>query len=113
MHIDLPQYQIKLLLKLEKACAGFVLNKYATCDGITKLKWLLVPGRIDFAIWQNFSFKGIFKENIPENLDIRIRNSNRSLRTPNKVNREYTNFKNNIHFTSIMETRYITNFRTK
>ena len=29
--IDLPQCQIKRLLKLQKTCAGFVLNKYTTC----------------------------------------------------------------------------------
>ena len=40
---DVPQYQVKRLLKLQKACTGFVLNKYATCEDITKLKWLLVP----------------------------------------------------------------------
>ena len=46
LFIDLPQRQIKRLLKLQKACAGFVLNKYATCANITKLKWLLVPEKI-------------------------------------------------------------------
>ena len=48
--IDLPQYQIKRLLKLQKTWAGFVINKYATCEDITKLKWLLVPERIIFTI---------------------------------------------------------------
>ena len=46
LFIDLPRNQIKRLLKLQKACAGFVLNKYATCANITKLKWLLVPEKI-------------------------------------------------------------------
>ena len=36
-------------------------------------------------------FKGLFKENVPENLEIQIRNSNWSLRTSNKVTLEYTN----------------------
>ena len=40
LFIDLPQYQIKRLLKLQKACAHFVLSKYATWEDITKLKWL-------------------------------------------------------------------------
>ena len=46
LFIDLPQRQIKRLLKLQKACAGFVLNKYAICEDITELKWLVVPERV-------------------------------------------------------------------
>ena len=69
LFIDLPQYQIKLLLKLQKACAGFVLNKYAICEYITKLKWLLVRERINFTI-AKLIFKGLLKENVPENLEI-------------------------------------------
>ena len=45
LFIDLPQHQIQRLLKLQKECAGFVLINYATCEKITKLKWLLVPQR--------------------------------------------------------------------
>ena len=50
LFIDLPQYQIKRLLKHQKARTGIVLNKYAKCAEITKLKWLLVPERINFTI---------------------------------------------------------------
>ena len=90
LFIDLPQYQTKCLLKLQKACAGFVLNKYATCEDITKLKWLLVPERINFTI-AKLIVKGLLQENIPENLEIRVTTSNRSLRTPNKAILEYAN----------------------
>ena len=107
LFIDLPQYQIKRLLKLQKACAGFVLNKYATCEDVTKLKWLLVQERIKFAITKSI-FKHLFKESVPENLDIQVRTSNQSLRTPNKVTLEYNN-----PLTSIMQTRYMTNLSTK
>ena len=107
LFIDLPQYQIKRLLKLQKACAGFVLNKYATCEDVTKLKWLLVQERIKFAITKPI-FKHLFKESVPENLDIQVRTSNQSLRTPNKVTLEYNN-----PLTSIMQTRYMTNLSTK
>ena len=57
---------------------------------ITKLKWLLVPERISFTIAKLIS-KGLLKENVSENLKIQVRNSNWSLRTPNKVTLEYTN----------------------
>ena len=59
-------------LKLQKACADFALNKFATCEDITKLKWLLVPERINFTI-AKLVFKVLLKENIPENLEIQVR----------------------------------------
>ena len=52
--IDLPQYQIKRLLKLQKTCTGFVLNNYATCEDITKLKWLLRPEYHRITYFQRF-----------------------------------------------------------
>ena len=57
---------------MQKACEGFVLNKYATCEDITKLKWLLVPDRIYFTIVK-LIFKGLLKENVPENLEIEVK----------------------------------------
>ena len=59
LSINLPQYQIKGLLKPQKACSSFVLNKSATCQDVTKLKWLLVPERINFIIVKVI-FKGFF-----------------------------------------------------
>ena len=113
LFIDLPQYQIIRFLKQQKTCAGFVLNKYATCEDITKLKWLLVPERINFTITK-IIIKDLLKENVPENLDVQVRNSNWSLRIPKKSHpRIYKPSKNNNGFTSIMQTRYITNLPTK
>ena len=90
LSINLPQYQIKGLLKPQKACSGFVLNKSATCQDVTKLKWLLVPERINFTI-AKLIFRGLLRENITENIEIQVRTSNQSLRTPNKVILEYVN----------------------
>ena len=67
-----------------------MLNKYATCEDITKLKWLLVPERINFTIAKRI-LKGLLNENAPENQEIQVRTLNRSLRTLNKVTLEYTN----------------------
>ena len=67
-----------------------MLNKYATCEDITKLKWLLVPERINFTIAKRI-LKGLLNENVPENQEIQVRTLNRSLRTLNKVTLEYTN----------------------
>ena len=90
LFIDLPQHQIQRLLKLQKECAGFVLINYATCEEITKLKWLLVPRRINLTI-SKLIFKGLLKENVPENQEIQVRKSNQSLRTLSKVTLEYAN----------------------
>ena len=90
LFIDLPQYQIKRLLNLQKACAGLVLKKYTTCKDITKLKWLLVPERITVTI-AKLIFKGLLKEHVPENPEIQVRTSNRSSRIATKVILEYTN----------------------
>ena len=67
-----------------------MLNKYATCEDITELKWLLVPERINFTIAKRI-LKGLLNENVPENQEIQVRTLNRSLRTLNKVTLEYTN----------------------
>ena len=67
-----------------------MLNKYATCEDITKLKWLLVPERINLTIAKRI-LKGLLNENVPENQEIQVRTLNRSLRTLNKVTLEYTN----------------------
>ena len=67
-----------------------MLNKYATCEDITKLKWLLVPERINFTIAKRI-LKGLLNENVPENQEIQVRTLNRSLRTPNKFTLEYKN----------------------
>ena len=41
---------------------------------------------------QKFIFKGLLKENVPENIEIQIRTSNQSLRTQKNVILEYKNF---------------------
>ena len=106
------QYQIKHLLKLQKACASFILNKYAPCEDLGKLKWL-VPERINFTIGK-LIFKGLFKENVPENLEIQVKTAILSLRTSNiKSPYNIQTFKSNNHFSSITQTHYITTFRTK
>ena len=60
------------------------------CEIITKLKWLLVAERINFTI-AKLILKALLKENVPENLEIQVRISNRLLRIPNKVTLKYAN----------------------
>ena len=54
LYLDLLQNQVKRLLKLQKACGGFILNKYATLENITKLKSLLVPKKVNFTITEDY-----------------------------------------------------------
>ena len=103
---------IQTFIKTTKACAGFVLSKYATCEDITKLKWLLVLERIHFTI-AKLIFKGSLKENVTENLEIQIRTSNRSLRMPNKAILEYGNLQKQQSFYINYANTLITNFRKK
>ena len=72
---------------------------------MTKLKWLLVPKRINFVI-AKLIFKGLLKENVPENLEIQIKTSNRSLRTPNKAILEYTNLQKQSFYINYANTLY-------
>ena len=59
-------------------------------------------------------FKGLFKENVPENLEIQVKTAILSLRTSNiKSPYNIQTFKSNNHFSSITQTHYITTFRTK
>ena len=46
----LPQYQVDRLQRLQNACAGFVLRKYAGPEDLAYLNWLPISERRDFNI---------------------------------------------------------------
>ena len=48
--IDLPQYQVRRMTKLQKPCASFVKGKFCSVEDMVSLKWLLVPEIIDFTV---------------------------------------------------------------
>ena len=48
--IDLPQCQVRRMIKLQKSCASFVKDKFCSIEDVVSLKWLLVPERIDFSL---------------------------------------------------------------
>ena len=49
LFIDLPQYQVRRMIKLQKSCISIVKGKFCLIEDVISLKWLLVPKRIDFS----------------------------------------------------------------
>ena len=80
LFIDLPQYQVRRMIKLQKSCASFVKGKYCPMEDVVSLKWLLVPERLDFTVLK-MTFKGLLNERKPSNFQISIKEKKRELRT--------------------------------
>ena len=64
LFIDVPQYQVRRMIKLQKSCASFVKGKFCSIEDVVSLKWLLVPERIDFTVLK-MTFKGLLNERMP------------------------------------------------
>ena len=75
LFIDLPQYQVRRMIKLQKFCASFVKGKFCLVEDMVSLKWLLVPERIDFTVLK-MTFKGLVNERMPSNFLISIKEKN-------------------------------------
>ena len=80
LFIDLPQYQVRRMIKLQKSCASFVKGKFCSIENVISLKWLLVPERIDFTVLK-MTFKGLLNERMPSNFQISIKEKKRELRS--------------------------------
>ena len=80
LFIDLPQYQVPRMIKLQKSCASFVKGKFCSTEDVVSLKWLLVPERIDFTVLK-MTFKGLLNDRMPSNFQISIKEKKRELRT--------------------------------
>ena len=80
LFINLPQYQVRRMIKLQKFCAGFVKSKFCSIEDVVSLKWLLVPERIDFTVLK-MAFKVLLNERMPSKFQISIKEKKRELRT--------------------------------
>ena len=80
LFIDLPQYQVRRMIKLKQSHASFVKGKYCPMENVLSLKWLLVSERIDFTVLK-MTFKGLLNERMPSNFQISIKEKKRELRT--------------------------------
>ena len=76
LFIDLPQYQVRRMIKLKKSFASCVKSKYCSMEDVVSLKWLLVPERIDFTVLK-MTFKGLLNERMPSNFQISIKEKKR------------------------------------
>ena len=72
LFIDLPQYQVRRMIKLQKSCA----SKFCSIENVVSRKWQLVPERIDFAVLK-MKFKGLLNERVPSNFRISIKEKKR------------------------------------
>ena len=79
LFIDLPQYQVRRMIKLQKSCASFVKDKFCSIEDMVSLKWLLVPERIDLTVLK-MTFKSLLNERMPSNFQISIKEKKRELR---------------------------------
>ena len=79
LFIDLPQYQVRRMIKLQKSCASFVNDKFCSIEDMVSLKWLLVPERIDLTVLK-MTFKSLLNERMPSNFQISIKEKKRELR---------------------------------
>ena len=75
LFIDLPQYQVRRMIKLQKSCASFVKGKFCSIEDAVPLKWLLVPERIDFTVLK-MTFKGLLIERMSSNFQISTKKRN-------------------------------------
>ena len=41
LFMDLPQYQVRIMIKLQKSCASFVKGKLCSIEDVVSLKWFL------------------------------------------------------------------------
>ena len=69
----LSQYQVDRLQRLQNACAGFVLRKYARPEDLAYLNWLPISERRDFNILK-LTHKAIHSSDFPEYLSLELRN---------------------------------------
>ena len=68
------------MIRLQKSCTSFVKGKSCSIEHAVSLKWLLVPGIIDFIVLE-MTFKGLLNERMPSNFQISIKEKKRELRT--------------------------------
>jgi hypothetical protein len=67
----LPIYQQKRLQRLQNACAGFVLRRFARQEDLATLNWLSISKRMDFIILK-LAYKALHDDSFPEYLRLSL-----------------------------------------
>ena len=71
MFDPLPAYQLRRLRRVQNACAGFVLRKYANESDLVTLNWLDIARRRKLSVLE-LSFKFLNDTNLPKYLRLSI-----------------------------------------
>ena len=80
LFIDLTQYQIRRMIKLQKSCVSLARRQKSSMEDIVSLKWLLIPKRIDYTILK-LTFKRILNQRMPSYLQMGKGNNKRKLKS--------------------------------
>lgn len=67
----LPAFQMERLQRVENACAGFVIRKFAGVEGVAKLNWLLVNKTVKLNILK-FNHKSLYDDTFPQFLKLNL-----------------------------------------
>ena len=67
----LPIYQQKRLQRLQNACAGFVLRRFARQEDLATFNWLSISKRMDFNILK-LAYKALHDDSFPEYLRLSL-----------------------------------------
>ena len=67
----LPAFQMKRLQRLQNACAGFVMRRFAGLEDVIKLKWLPVKENVELNILK-LTHKSLYDEAFPEYLNLHL-----------------------------------------
>ncbi len=85
VYYPIPMYQLKRLQRLQNACAGFVLKKYASTGDIRSLNWLTIEARRELSLLK-MTHKCMYSQTSPEYLSLKLHtvcsHNLRSLKAP-------------------------------
>ena len=81
---SLPEYLQKRLEQVLKACASFVVGKYASLEDVLSLKWLPIREHREWNLLK-ITHKALYNKSWPGYLQLRVHEPTRVLRSSNGV----------------------------
>lgn len=81
---NLPEYLIKRLERVQKACAGFVFNRYANTKDVINLNWLPIKDHFEWVLLKT-THKAMYSNSWPQYLKLEKVNHSRNLRSRTAV----------------------------
>ena len=81
---NLPECLIKRLERVQKACAGFVFNRYANTKDVINLNWLPIKDHFEWVLLKT-THKAMYSNSWPQYLKLEKVNHSRNLRSRTAV----------------------------